>query len=227
MPRHPKRLALLGWSVLLTLYVGYTIYYNVGPFDVAQKLADFLRHHPLGPLLYVMLYAVRPIFFFSATALTVIGGALYGPWLGTVLVIVGANLSALVAYTLAHTFGASVVEERTSARVQPYIDRMRARAFETILILRFMFLPYDAVNYTAGILRIPRRAFLAATAIGSIPGTLSFVLFGASVEGGMQPQRPTLNPPMLALSAILFLTSLLLSWYIRARERNQVPPSNT
>lgn len=221
MRRHPKQFALLGWSILFILYISYITYYNVGPLDVAQQLADFLRHHPLGPLLYIMLYAVRPLFFFSATALTVIGGALYGPWLGIVLVILGANLSALVAYTLARTFGASVVDEHTGARIQPYIDRMRARAFETILILRFMFIPYDAVNYTAGLLRIPRRAFLAATAIGSIPGTLSFVLFGASVEGDLQAQRPTLNPTMLALSALLFLTSLAFSWYIRARENAQ------
>ncbi|GAP62970.1 hypothetical protein ARMA_1393 [Ardenticatena maritima] len=219
MSFHPKRFALLAWGLLLTCYLAYTAYYHVSPLTVAQQLAEFLRDNPLGPLLYIAVYAVRPLFFFSATALTVIGGTLYGPWLGVLLVIIGANVSALVAYTLAQTLGATLLDEHVSARIQPYIERMRRNAFETILILRFMFIPYDAVNYTAGLLRIPRRAFLAATIIGSIPGTLSFVLFGASVEESLQTQRPTVNPQLLALSAVLFLVSLAFSWYVRTRER--------
>lgn len=50
-----------------------------------------------------------------------------------------------------------------------------ANSFETVLIMRFIFLPYDLVNYLAGILRIDLKAFILATLLGSIPGTIAFV----------------------------------------------------
>ena len=59
---------------------------------------------------------------------------------------------------------------------------MRDNSFETVLIMRFIFLPYDLMNYMAGFMRIHMRAFILATTLGSIPGTISFVLLGASVS---------------------------------------------
>ena len=48
--------------------------------------------------------------------------------------------------------------------------------------MRLLFLPYDLVNYVCGALRITWSSFLLATALGSLPGTVSFVLLGASLE---------------------------------------------
>ncbi len=70
---------------------------------------------------------------------------------------------------------------------------MRDNSFETVLIMRLLFLPYDLVNYASGILRLRWLPFLLATALGSLPGTVSFVLLGASIDtvddglGGVDP----------------------------------------
>ena len=44
--------------------------------------------------------------------------------------------------------------------------------------MRLVYVPYDLVNYLAGFLRIGWMPFILATALGSLPDTLSFVLFG-------------------------------------------------
>ena len=77
------------------------------------------------------------------------------------------------------------------------------------------------MNYLAGFLRIRWIPFIAATALGALPGTLAFTLFGASIErfdGGI----PALNPWVLAASVALFLASLALSRLLKRRGASPV-----
>ena len=95
---------------------------------------------------------------------------------------------------------------------------MQDSSFETVIVMRFIFLPYDLVNYLAGFLGIRWLPFILASILGSIPGTISFVLAGASVEyfdGGI----PRLNPTTFAISILIFVSSLLLSNVFRKKER--------
>lgn len=191
-------------------------------------LTDLLRQFvalmqgPAGPLLFVVAYALRPLAFFSATALTLIAGALFGPVAGIAYTVIGSNISATVAYLMGRFFGTGLLDEgEEMGLARRYAERMRRNSFETTLIMRFIFLPYDLVSYLAGFLRIGYPAFILATILGSIPGTISFVLAGASVRveelvGGNF--RPALDPWTLAASAAIFGVSLGLSRLLRRRE---------
>jgi uncharacterized membrane protein YdjX (TVP38/TMEM64 family) len=73
------------------------------------------------------------------------------------------------------------------------------------------------VSYLAGFLRIKYLPFILATALGSIPGTIAFVGFGASVEsfdGGL----PSLNPVTLGVSLAIFIVSIALSRLFKKKE---------
>ena len=97
---------------------------------------------------------------------------------------------------------------------------MRQNSFETILIMRFIFLPYDLVNYLAGLLQISWRSFTLATFLGSIPGTIAFVSFGASLDlkEWAMGKAPMFNPKVLLFGAVIFLLSLAISRYYKRRE---------
>ena len=119
-------------------------------FGVELMTASFY-----GPLIYMVLYVRRPVLFFPATILTLLGGFLFGPVLGVIYTILGSNSSAMVAYTVGRYFGQGVLEnEADSNLIQRYTSRMRHNSFETVLIMRLIFLPYDLVNYAAGFLQI-------------------------------------------------------------------------
>jgi uncharacterized membrane protein YdjX (TVP38/TMEM64 family) len=97
---------------------------------------------------------------------------------------------------------------------------MRNNSFETVLIMRFIFLPYDLVNYLAGILRIDWKAFILATILGSIPGTIAFVSFGASIDIKelAAGKTPEFNPWVLGFGLVILLVSLAISRYFKKRE---------
>lgn len=188
------------------------------------------RSNPLAPLVYIAIYTIRPLTLFSSLLLTLAGGFLFGPVWGIVYTVIGANLSATVAFFIGRYFGQGVLDDETSSGwMQRYARRMREHSFATVLIMRFIFLPYDLVNYLAGFLRIHYWPFLLATVIGSIPGTIAFVLVGSSLSPDqlenmfLTGKLPTLDWRLLAISTAMFVVSLLLSRYFKRREQGEEP----
>ena len=225
--RRLRLFGLLAWGLAVAAYVLAVVRTGSTPLDVLVVVVAFLRDNPLGALAFLGVYALRPLLLFPATLLTVGAGILYGPLAGVALVVVGANLSAVVAFGLGRAYGAELAGAALGhPRLRGVSQRLRANAFEAVLTLRFVFTPYDAVNYLAGALRLPLRPFVVATAIGSLPGTLVFLLFGAglgdvaALEAG---RLPTPDLPLLAASAALFVTSLVLARVWRAREARRGP----
>ena len=218
-----KLVALLFWSIVVG---GYYLYANANDLTLAdslQLLVDLLTGSLLGPVFYMVIYALRPLLFFPATILTLLGGFLFGP-IGILWTVLGSNASAMVAYGVGRYFGQGVLdnEEETSV-IQKYTQRMRQNSFETVLIMRLLFLPYDLVNYAAGFLKIKWQPFILATAIGSIPGTISFVLLGGSFGtlDELVSGEVNVNPVTLILSVVLILASIGLSRFIKRREANE------
>jgi hypothetical protein len=139
------------WAALLGSYLWVVLTTGRTPIDVLGEIVAFLVDHPLGPVLYVLLCAVRPLFVFSSSVLSIGAGHLYGPALGFVVVTVGQNSGAVLAYALAAGFGADVAGRALEhPRLRRRRGRLRRNAFETVLTLRFLFAPYDAVNYRGG-----------------------------------------------------------------------------
>jgi uncharacterized membrane protein YdjX (TVP38/TMEM64 family) len=223
-----KLIALLFWGILIG---GYTWYYtsnNLTPLKAVQQIVNLLQT-PYGPLIYILIYALRPLIFFSSVVLTVTAGAVFGAGsplnfsLAVIYTVIAANTSAMVAYLIGRYFGEGILKEgkgNPANTVQRYTNRLRRNSFETVMIMRFIFLPYDLVSYVCGFLRINWKPFLLATALGSIPGTLAFVAFGASVDlSQLETQGlPPPNPWVLALGVVIFGVSIALSRYFKRRE---------
>ena len=183
----------------------------------------FMHAGIVGSLVFVALFAVRPLVLFPASVLAVAGGFVFGPVIGCVLAFLGGNASASVAYCVGRYFaGGDVFPIRSNSRIRRYSHRIRARGFESVLMAQFTYLPFDLVNYLAGFLRVGWRSFALATALGSLPGTVSFVLLGASFEMDFATGAHGINPWVLAASATIFAGSIAVSRYPKNRNGKEI-----
>lgn len=223
--RQGRRLvALFLWCGLLAGYYWYAWQHNLSPIEAVQRMLELMRGSALGPLIYLAFYAARPLVLFPATLLTLAAGFVFGPVLGILLVVLGSNISASVAYLAGRYFGGSFLSsERTGGTLQRYAERLRTNSFESVLIMRLVYVPFDAVNYAAGFLHVRWGPFMLATILGSLPGTVSFVLFGASIEGDLTAGAPSLNLWTFLASVLIVAGSLLLSRYLKRLYK--APPS--
>lgn len=214
-----KRIVVIaGWVAAITGWFVYQRSTGLGTVGALQAFIDDARGAWWALLAFMAVYAIRPLILFPATLMTIAGGLLFGPVLGIVATVIGANASAMVAYWVARSLGfESSAESETNGLLSRWSNRMRNQSFVTVLLMRFAFLPYDLVNYSAGLLRIRPLSFLAATALGSLPGTISFTLAGASIES-LEEGPSGVDKNVLIASAAIFVVSLTISWFVKQRE---------
>ena len=215
-----KLLAASFWVAAVAAYVAYTKHHNLTLLESLKQMLNFVQSSSAGPAIFILLYTLRPVFLFSALVLSIGGGALFGPFWGIVYTVIGANLGASLAYFIGRFFGDGMIDtSQTDSAFGSYINKMKENSFETIFFMRLIFLPYDLVNYLAGILKINFFAFLSATALGSIPGTISFVLAGAS--SGLDSGAPSFDPKVLGISVVLFIVSVGISKAMKKKQAKE------
>ena len=121
-----KLVALAFW---LSLIVGYQWFMQrsaLAPLEVLQRVLAFMTGSLWGPLIYIGLYALRPLILFPSTFLTLAGGFVFGPFWGVVFTLIASNISATVAYLIGRYFGKGMFKEGSSdSLLQRYATRMR------------------------------------------------------------------------------------------------------
>jgi uncharacterized membrane protein YdjX (TVP38/TMEM64 family) len=208
--------AAVVWTAVVVGWVTYQRSSGLGPLEVGQKLVDSANGNWWAILVYALVAAARPVVLFPATLLTVAAGLMFGPVVGTAVAIVGANGSALIAYTIGRTLGRPPTTTAKHAGIGAWTQRLRSNGFEAVLVMRLIFLPYDLVSYVCGLLHVPRRHFLAANAIGTLPGTVAFVLIGASIDR-LDEGVKGIDPVTLAISVALVVVSVVVSRVLKRR----------
>jgi uncharacterized membrane protein YdjX (TVP38/TMEM64 family) len=144
-----------------------------------------------------------------ATVLTVTGDLLFGPLQGLIFVLIGENLSANLLYIVGKYFGGEIVRKMIehSQRMHWLDCRLHENGFMAVLVMRLLYLPFDLVGYFSGMCKIRQRDFALGTALGILPGAVSFVLLGSSFA----------NPRHLIFSLSVFLLSLALVRILKNR----------
>lgn len=225
--RNAKYMAAMLWLGLLGAGFGWARANGLDTMQILALVYRTIAEHPLAPVVYVVVYAIRPVTFFPAMFLTISAGSLFGFGIGVLCTIVGENLSAATAYWIARFFGQPEHEEMEPSRQLATSRRLlQEQAFPTVVVLRAAYLPFDVVNYACGLLRVPWWPYFFGTFIGILPPMITFVSFGATVDfesfladidefdaGNL------INQDQLVISAGLLALSAVIAWYAHRRHR--------
>jgi uncharacterized membrane protein YdjX (TVP38/TMEM64 family) len=150
--------------------------------------AERVRHtaHDAGvlaPLAFVLVSSSLTVAMFPGPLLSGASGLLFGTALGTPISVVAAVLGASLAFCLARRLGAGAVDELSGRRVRVVQDFVAQRGFLSVLYARILpGLPYNVVNYAAGLTRVPLATFAAATALGCAPRAFAYTALGGSLS---------------------------------------------
>ncbi len=209
----PKIIAVVIWIAALVALNQYQTSQGLTTTETAIWMFDFIALTFWGPLLYILLYAIRPVTFFPATALTILSGIFFGFLWGTVLTVIAATLAAAVAYVVGRWFATSLRLEDSA--IGNSVTALRENTFSAVLIMRLIFIPFDLLSYAAGILQTKFVPFITATFIGIMLGTATFVSIGASLN--VEEFRTNgfsfdlFEPQFLVLSGLILLASLTVA----------------
>lgn len=177
-----KKLAIA--SILLFVLLAYIV--NSLPALSAEGIKTWIESlGPWAPVVYIVIYALRPLVFFPASVLTLTGGVLFGAWFGTLYTLIGATLSAVVGYVMAERLSKLWNSSAPIDRLQKAKRQMEENGFVYVLWFRLVpFLNFDVVSYVAGLARVKWFPYILATVIGMFPGTVAYNFLGGSLLEG-------------------------------------------
>jgi len=225
--------ALFRWLPLVAVAVGLGLGYAFGLhryFSLAALreydagLTALVAEGPLrAAAAFVLLYVVAVALSFpGASFLTIAGGFLFGAAAGTALAWTGATIGATAIFLAARTSLGRLLADRAGSRLQRLRAGFQAEGFSYLMFLRLVpVFPFWLINLAAGLFGMRLATYVAATAIGILPGTFVFAYFGYSLGTVLQSGGSPLSIELfvgLALLGVLALVPALVRRWRRGRE---------
>ncbi len=142
-----------------------------------------------APLLFMAIYAIGAVIFLPGSVLTLAGGALFGPVLGTFYNLTGATIGAVLAFLVARYLASDWVEQKTGGRLKRLKEGVEKEGWRFVAFVRLVPLfPFNLRNYALGLTRIRLSHYLIATYVCMLPGAIAYTYLGyagrEAVAGG-------------------------------------------
>lgn len=134
-----------------------------------------------GPLAFAAVYALAATCFIPGSALSVAAGLLFGVWLGTATVWLGATLAIALSFLIARYMARARVEEFAKNRPRfAAVDRaVGAQGWRIVALMRLSpVFPFSLQNYLFGVTAIRFWPCWIASAAFIVPGTFLYVYLG-------------------------------------------------
>jgi uncharacterized membrane protein YdjX (TVP38/TMEM64 family) len=130
---------------------------------------------------FIAVSSLLTVCMFPGPLLSGASGLLFGTALGTPVSICAATLGATLAFSIARWVAHDAVEHLQGPRVRALREWVGRRGFVSVLYARIApGVPYNVVNYAAGLSPVPLRTFVLATAIGCSPRAFAYTALGGS-----------------------------------------------
>jgi len=182
-------------------------------FDAAALEAWIAAAGPLGPLLYMAIYAVATVLFLPGSVLTLAGGALFGPVWGTFYSLTGATVGAAAAFVIARYLASDWVSHRASGWTRQLIDGVESEGWRFVAFVRLVPLfPFNLLNYALGLTRIGLSAYVVASYVFMLPGAFAYTYLGYAGREAVAGGEGLIRKGLIALAllaAVAFLPRLL------------------
>jgi uncharacterized membrane protein YdjX (TVP38/TMEM64 family) len=140
-------------------------------------------HTILAAAAFAAIYAASTALSLPLGALlTIAGGLLFGPFIGTMLTVTGATIGAVVLFLAARSALGEAMARRGGAALGKLREALRKDGFSYLLAIRLLPLfPFWLVNLAAAVSGMRLGPFALATLLGIIPATFVFSSIGAGV----------------------------------------------
>ena len=189
----PRNTLLSGMQklVLATLGLGLAAYFLLffGEYfslDAIRSHREFLQYwgknfYPFSLVMFAVAYALVVAFCVpGAVFITIAGGFMFGPLLGTVSAVVGATLGAVAIFLAAEYLLTRFLTIKAGPAIKHFRIGFQENELSYMLILRLVPLfPFWLVNVVPALCGVRLRTYTIGTFIGIIPGTYVYALVGA------------------------------------------------
>jgi len=234
MEKTKKIKLFIGLSYLILIIIFLFLFFS--KFSLQEITSyDFIRDNRLyfneiknSNLLLVsiifLLFTILWVFPFLGfgSPISLLGGFLLGPWLGTIVVVLGLSVGATFLYMFGNYFLKDFIKEKFLNRFQKLETKFKNSEFIYLLIYRFIGgVPWQLSCLLPTLFNVKVFNFFFATLIGIVPQIFLAVSIGNGLEKIIQDnaQVPNISDVIFSpdiyipISAFIFL--VLITIFLR------------
>ena len=153
-----------------------------------------------------------------------VGGFIFGKWIGTLLVVFGLSIGATLLYITANYFFKDLIEKKFSSKFSNLKDKFKQNEFTFFLIYRFVGgIPFFISNILPTLFNVKVKNFFFGSVIGMAPQLFVGASLGSGlnkvIENNEEPPSffQILFTPDIYLPVIGIAILVLLGFFIRKK----------
>ncbi len=218
MEKSKKLKLFIGLSYLILLSVFLYLFFSKFSFQEITSY-DFIKENRLYFLevrnsnlflIFIIFLIITILWVFPflgfGTPIALMGGFIFGKWVGTLVVVLGLSIGATFLYIFGSYFLKQIVREKFLNRFQNLENKFRDSEFTYLLIYRFVGgIPWQLSCILPTIFDVKTSNFFLATLIGIIPQIFLAVSIGSGLEKVIDQ-----NTEIPSLTDIIFLPDIYI-----------------
>ena len=218
MEKSKKLKVFIGLAYLILLSVFLYLFFSKFSFQEITSY-DFIKENRLYFLelrnsnlflIFIIFLIITILWVFPflgfGTPIALMGGFIFGKWVGTLVVVLGLSIGATFLYIFGNYFLKQIVREKFLNRFQNLENKFRNSEFMYLLIYRFVGgIPWQLSCILPTIFDVKTSNFFLATLIGIIPQIFLAVSIGSGLEKVIDQ-----NIEVPSLTDIIFLPDIYI-----------------
>ncbi|RLA99687.1 MAG: hypothetical protein DRG37_04195 [Deltaproteobacteria bacterium] len=175
-----QKVRFVGFLASICVLVGlyFAVHALYGSLSLASLRAIIDGMSWVGIPFYIACFTLGVIFFVPATPVALIGGIVFGPWLGFAVLQISSIVAAFVIFLMVRAGLFLILDKKELSDLLPrgIYSRFSRNAVLFIVYARTFMFPAAAINYSASALDIGLGEYLLGTLLGSLPHNLAVAL---------------------------------------------------
>ena len=226
---------LLGFSYILILSVFlYFIFSNfsfqeIGNYNFIKDNREFFvklkeKNVLILATIFIFFTIIWVLLLGFGSPICIVGGFIFGTWLGTTLVVISLTIGATSLYVFCNLFFKDLVKKNFLNKFKYLEDKFKKNEFIFFLIYRFVGgIPFAIQNLLPVIFNVKLRNYFYGTLIGLFPQVFVVVSLGSGFdkligENETVPEiKDILFSPNIYIPIISITLILLIAFFMRKK----------
>ena len=226
---------LLGFGYILILSVFlYFIFSNfsfeeIGNYNFLKDNREFFvklkeKNVLILAAIFIFFTIIWVLLLGFGSPICIVGGFIFGTWLGTILVVTSFTLGSTLLYIFCNLFFKDLVKENFLNKFKFLEDKFKKNEFIFFLIYRFVGgIPFAIQNLLPVIFNVKLKNYFYGTLIGLFPQVFVVVSLGSGFdkligENETMPEiKDILFSPNIYIPIISITLILLIAFFMRKK----------
>ena len=234
MEKAKKTKIIIGLSYLILLTIFVMLFFS--KFSIQEITSyDFIKENRLYFLelknsnlflisIIFLIFTILWVFPFLGfgSPIALLGGFIFGKWLGTLIVVIGMTIGATFLYIFGNYFLKNFIREKFLNKYQNLEKKFKKSEFYYLLIYRFIGgIPWQLSCILPTIFDVKVKNFFFASLIGIVPQVFVAVSIGNGLEkiidqnAEVPKLKDVILSPEIYLPISAFLSLVLLTIFLR------------